>query len=267
MRLNIISLGAGVQSTTMALMAAKGLIKPYPTACIFSDTKAEPNEVYRHLEWLKKELPFPIYVVDNGDIEKDTIESIEKGSKFLSIPVFAKNEITNKKKLFKRQCTNQYKIVPLRRKLRDLLGLKKYQRVSKDTEVEQWIGISMDEIFRMKPSRDKWITHRHPLIEMRMTRRDCKKWLKENYPHINTPRSACTFCPFRNNEDWITVRENEEEWEKVVEFDKKIRNADKRGEDKLFLHNSCKPIDEVDFYEKTPQLDMFNNECEGMCGV
>ena len=47
-----------------------------------------------------------------------------------------------------------------------------------------------------------------------------KKWLKENYPHINTPRSACTFCPFRNNEDWITVRENEEEWQKVVEFDK-----------------------------------------------
>ena len=41
--MNIISLGAGVQSSTMALMAAKGLITPMPDAAIFSDTGWEPN--------------------------------------------------------------------------------------------------------------------------------------------------------------------------------------------------------------------------------
>ena len=166
-----------------------------------------------------------------------------------------------------RQCTNDYKIQPIIKKIRDLLGLKRYQHIKKGMEVEQWIGISMDEIGRMKPARDKWITNRHPLIEMRMNRQDCKNWLFENYPNINTPRSACTFCPFRNKHDWLDLKRNEKEWLEVVEFDKLIRDGGNKTEDKIYLHSSCKPIDEVDFNEKEDQLDMFNNECEGMCGV
>ena len=50
----------------MALMAAKGIIEPYPDACIFADTQAEPDAVAEHLEWLKTELPFPIYIVSKG---------------------------------------------------------------------------------------------------------------------------------------------------------------------------------------------------------
>lgn len=45
--LNIISLGAGVQSTTMALMAAHGEIEPMPDCAIFADTKVEPAAVVR----------------------------------------------------------------------------------------------------------------------------------------------------------------------------------------------------------------------------
>ena len=37
---NIISFGAGVQSSTMALMAAKGLIGPMPDAAIFADVQS-----------------------------------------------------------------------------------------------------------------------------------------------------------------------------------------------------------------------------------
>lgn len=267
-KLTIISLGAGVQSTTMALMAAKGLIEPYPDACIFADTQAEPDAVTEHLEWLKTELPFPIYVVSKGNLREDTLNALKpNGSKFVTIPVFSKNPHTGKKSLLMRQCTNDYKIQVIKKKIRDLLGLVKYQRVKKDTVVEQWIGISMDEISRMKPARDKWITNRHPLIEMRMTRKDCKDWLFENYPQINTPRSACTFCPFRNKADWIDLKKNKKEWQEVVEFDKLIRDGGNKTEDKIFLHSSCKPIDEVDFDEKEDQYDMFNNECEGMCGV
>ena len=36
--LEVISLGAGVQSTTMALMAAHGEIEPMPDLAIFTDT-------------------------------------------------------------------------------------------------------------------------------------------------------------------------------------------------------------------------------------
>jgi hypothetical protein len=37
--LRVISLGAGVQSTTMALMAARGEIAPMPDCAIFADTQ------------------------------------------------------------------------------------------------------------------------------------------------------------------------------------------------------------------------------------
>jgi hypothetical protein len=47
---HIISLGAGVQSSTMALMAARGLILPRPIGAIFADTQDEPASVYRWLD-------------------------------------------------------------------------------------------------------------------------------------------------------------------------------------------------------------------------
>lgn len=57
---HIISLGAGVQSSTMALMAAAGEITPMPDCAIFADTQAEPKSVYKWLDWLEGQLPFPV---------------------------------------------------------------------------------------------------------------------------------------------------------------------------------------------------------------
>ena len=33
-----------------------------------------------------------------------------------------------------------------------------------------------------------------------------------------------------------------------------------------YLHNSLKPLDQIDFTSQK-QVDLFNNECEGMCGI
>ena len=49
---HVISLGAGVQSTTLYLMASQGLITPTPVAAIFADTGWEPPAVYAHLSRL-----------------------------------------------------------------------------------------------------------------------------------------------------------------------------------------------------------------------
>src|SRR5258706_9144198 len=68
--IHIISLGAGVQSSTMALMAAAGEITPMPKCAIFADTQDEPASVYRWLDWLGKELPFPVYRVTAGKLSE-----------------------------------------------------------------------------------------------------------------------------------------------------------------------------------------------------
>ena len=65
--LRILSLGAGVQSTTLALMAAKGEIDPVDCA-IFSDTQSEPKAVYEHLERLRSTLPFPVHIVSKSEV-------------------------------------------------------------------------------------------------------------------------------------------------------------------------------------------------------
>ena len=44
-RLHILSLGAGVQSSTLALMFARGEVTPMPDCAIFADTGAEPASV------------------------------------------------------------------------------------------------------------------------------------------------------------------------------------------------------------------------------
>ena len=47
----------------------------------------------------------------------------------------------------------------------------------------------------------------------------------------------------------------------------KVRTISKDSNMKNYTHRSCKPLDEVNFNPDDNQLDMFNNECEGMCGV
>ncbi len=266
--LTVISLGAGVQSSAMAIMAAKGDF-PKPDCAIFADTGYEPKMVYNYLELLKKILPYPVHVVSKGNIKKDMLDSIDNGTRFPTAPFFTQNAITGKKGMLRRQCTADYKIVPIRKKIRELCNIGYGKHFPKDKYVEQWIGISTDEIQRMKPARDKYILNRHPLIEANMSRQDCIKYLKDN--DIPLPeKSACIVCPYHNDAYWHFMKtERPSEFEDAVEFDKNIRTGSRNVRDKLYLHRSCKPLDEVEFNKKEndKQLDMFNNECEGMCGV
>src|SRR5258708_5526165 len=89
---HILSLGAGVQSSTMALMAAHGEITPMPIAAVFADTQAEPPSVYTWLDWLEKQLPFPVHRVTAGDLEAEgkRIRISAKGRKYprTNIPYF-----------------------------------------------------------------------------------------------------------------------------------------------------------------------------------
>jgi len=126
------------------------------------------------------------------------------------------------------------------------------------------IGISLDEAQRMKPSRAPWIKNSYPLIEKRISRFQCLQWMDENgYPQ--PPKSSCLGCPFHSEKHWNELKETDE-WEDIVYLDSVIRNQPKFKE-KQYMHKSLKPIDEVNFIVDDRTVDMFGNECEGMCGV
>lgn len=264
--LRVISLGAGVQSTTMALMVARGELELVDCA-IFADTQWEPRAVYEHLAWLRSGiLPFPVHVVTAGNIRESLAASTTQTSKrkFAIAPWHISN-VDGTGTLGRRQCTREYKLEPLRKKQRELLGAKPRQRL-RPGAVEVWLGISLDESWRMKPASERWQTNRWPLIERHMSRLHCLAWL-DRYGYPRPPKSSCIGCPLRSSAHWRELKARSPvEFADAVEVDRLIRHANKETQ---YMHYSRQPLDQVDLRSDAElgQLDLFLNECEGMCGV
>ena len=274
--MNIISLGAGVQSSTMALMGATGELDYKIDSAIFADTQAEAKETYKFLDFLEKEIskspyPFPIYRVTSGSLTKEVLKNrTKKTGEFYIKPIIPAFAITDDEKgIFGRYCTQDFKIRPIRKKIKELLGYKKGQRIPKDVCVNQLLGISIDEAHRMKPSRDIWIKNIYPLIDKDLTRGHCLEWM-ESHGYPTPPRSACVYCPFHSDAEWHRLKtEMPKEFQFAVNFEKELQKkvaTDKKIKSKPYLHGSCKPLDEVHF-DVNKSLDLFGNECEGMCGI
>lgn len=270
--LRVVSLGAGVQSTVMLLMAARGEIGPMPNIAVFADTGWEPEGVYEHLEWLRREVfrltngRLLIYTTSAGNIREDNLSGISTHkSRFASMPMYT----SGGDGMIRRQCTKEYKIAPIRKEVRRHLGIAPGKRVPRGMLVEQWIGISTDELQRLKESQDKWCKHRWPLIEARMSRADCKAWFAKHYPGRVLAKSACIGCPFRDNEGWRDMRAHDPaSFEDACKFDDAIRDGPRAEglKNKLYLHRSGVPLREADL-DDPGIADLFQGECEGMCGV
>lgn len=338
--IHIISLGAGVQSSTDALMASEGERKPLPFCGIFADTQREPLSVYTWLSFLcgvsvkfradgrpyvdsgiygKGSLKFPVHIVTSGDIGEDSLRVRERkdGNGFWvpsGVPHYSINA-DGTHGHGPRQCTQDFKIIPIEREIRRIIGkdpmrawrkkhklamaeISKHQaavvlwRRNKKLGIEgpiptrpdaawdecqadpltvQWIGISTDESGRAKPSRVPWSFHRWPHLERGINRDGCIEWLAKR--GLKAPKSACEFCPYHDDDEWIRLRDDEpESFQRAVKFDyayraAKVQTVTAKGFEP-FIHSSRVPLDKVKF-RKThgKQLTMFNNECEGMCGV
>ena len=132
--------------------------------------------------------------------------------------------------------------------------------------VESWIGISLDEFKRMKDSDVQYIKHRGPLCELKMTRWDCIRWLEIKGLEI-PQRSSCVFCPYHNKAAWAEMKSNQKDWQQAIDLDNRIRKM--RPPLDLFVHQDRIPLAEVDLRspQEMGQIDMFENECNGVCGI
>lgn len=269
----VLSLGAGVQSSTLALMAEHGLIKPMPDFAVFADTQNEPDAVYKWLEFLKPKLSFPVVTVSKGNLGVDSmvVKTSRSGRKRLDLGIPLFTQFKARTIMLSRQCTKHYKVMTVARAIRELL---EFRTAPKNLRIIQWIGISRDEAHRMKSSRIKWIENRYPLIDMLMDRKECLEWLaSQGYPE--PPKSACYFCPYNSNHKWQKMKtEDPDSFRKAVEWETAIN--EKRLETDFLkspvrIHPSLQPLDQVEFVDLR-QMTMFTgnnfgNECEGMCGV
>lgn len=279
-----LNLGAGVQSTALYLMSIDGDEPEVPKfdAAIFADTQEEPDEVYRHLEWLEKQGGPPIVRTTAGRLG-DALEAgtdargngRTDGGHYISIPAF-QMQPAGPTGVIQRQCTSDFKVKPIEKWLRENYGAGVGKPVPKETVLHQYMGLSFDEPKRVirvkqrflaKPAN--WRVH-FPLWEMQYTRGDCQTYLRRRMPY-EVPRSACVFCPFKSDEEWRRLRDEDAKgWERAVHIDAVCRTG--TGLDAhRYLHKSCVPLDHVDLRpadEKSGQMKFagFQDECEGYCG-
>jgi hypothetical protein len=246
--MKVLSLGAGVQSTTLLLMACKGEIEK-PDVAIFADTGWERQVTYNHLKWLKSEAEkhgIPVLIIQERNIRDDSLNAAELNKGFVFMPIFSVKG--SHVSIGRRRCTETYKITPIQNKIRELLGVKKGQRFPFGA-VEKWLGISLDEHQRMGLAYAKWIHNRYPLVERMMTRNDCILWLHNNYNGLQVAKSSCIGCPYHNNTDWQDVYHESDEWEDALLVDETIRVG--KGGYTNYLHKTYKPLREVDL--RTPE--------------
>lgn len=254
--MKVISLGWGVQSWTMAAMSALGEL-PHVDFAIHSDTTHERAATYyfarKWTPWLEARGVQVVTVRDDN-----AARQVWQGK---MIPAYRDPDGAPALRV----CTQRWKIYPMRRWIGEELkrrGLTKTHGV-----IEQWIGISWDEIQRMKPAEVQYIVHRWPLIEKRMTRQACMNWLQAHGLEV-PPKSSCVMCPYHNKAAWREMRlSGDGDWEKAVEVDEAIRKA--RPPYNLFVHSSRRPLREVgkNIDMQPSFFDMESEECSGVCFV
>jgi hypothetical protein len=265
----VLSLGAGVQSSAILLMSYEGELPPLDYA-IFADTGWEPKAVYEHLDELEARVGdrIPIHRVSVGNIRDDMLRSAlhpEEGGRWAAPPLFVPGA-DGRAALLRRQCTKEYKIVPIYRELRKHSTREERRET---TTVDLWMGISLDEVQRMRPAREPWVHNTYPLIEHRMSRWDCIRWLEAR--GLDAPKSACIGCPFHDNDRWRAMkRDAPEEFADAVAVDAAIRHLPKIKAESAYLHRDLVPLDMVDL--STPedhgqQVFGWDNECDGICAV
>lgn len=242
-----LSLGAGVQSTAIYLLANEGKIESFDAA-IFADTGWEPSRVYQHLDALEAAGSIPIHRVSAGNIRND---ALDPDHRFALMPLFVKNR-DGSPGMARRQCTSEYKLKPIKREVRRLLGYPHPTPVPRNVQAEVAIGISTEEIGRARDSDVKYMRNVFPLLDLGWSRKDCERYLK-SIGWTSVSKSACIGCPFHGNRRWREMRDKyPEEWADAVEFDAAIRNGSARANatgtplrGHMYLHRSRVPLSEA----------------------
>lgn len=269
-KLVVLSLGVGVQSSTLALMSARGDIGPMPDFAMFADTGWEPQAVYDYLEWLTPQLPFPVIRVQRdgpnlGEWSMMAARGELPRSGTPLPPWFTKNPDGQ----LPLHCSKEFKTRPITKAIRAILGLAPGERGPTSPVVEQWIGFSTDEMQRMKIHEQKMFRNRWPLIEQKMKREDCLTWLRDRQYRI-PPKSSCVFCPRRDIMAWARMKNDAPaDWARAVLVDAAIRPGFAGMEGEAFVHRQMVPLSEIDLSvaDEGINVPLMLGGCDDVCGV
>lgn len=260
--MKILSFGAGMQSTALALMSCEntmaeqqGYISPHPLVpiydiVIFCDLGFEPPWVKAQAEFVRKtcksvgiryeQLDTPLY--------KDLITGFGR-KRVVSIPWWTLRDDGHKSRM-PRNCTIDYKVNQISKFIRwEILGYKKGQRLKEEDKKahEMHMGFSFEEKRRCKASPNPMFVNHFPLVEMGLVRADNYAYIKDVWG-LDTKASSCTFCPFHKNYFFRYMQENEPKaYQQLLEIDTLLRDNDPKPpmDSNLFISRSRKRLTDL----------------------
>ena len=224
------SCGGGVQSTAIAALIYKGEI-PKPDYSIMVDTGYEKSAVMAYVRGTIQpklaEIGVTLNIVKTSDYVPD--QSILNPDGYCIIPVYAK---TDKGSVLMYTCCNdKWKIQVVRKWLKDQ-GVEQYVSL---------IGISTDEAHRQRKAYKKYYSNEYPLITKGMDRQDCLNYIAA-LGWGEPVRSSCYICGQQDDGEWWRMAVmSPDDLCKAAEIERQIQEY----RPDVYLHRSCKPIDQV----------------------
>lgn len=260
--LKILSYGAGMQSTALALMACANASAvrderehPYPLVpiydlVIFCDLGFEPPWVERQAEFVRK-------ACENAGIWYKTLDTPlyqdlmrDFGNKrVVSIPWWTLRDDGHKSRM-PRNCTIDYKVQEISKFVRwEVLEYRKGQILRDEDKKahEMHMGFGYEEIRRCKENPNPMFVNRFPLVDMKLVRADNYAYIRDVWG-FDTKASACAFCPFHRNYFFQHLRQNEPAaYGQLVRVDELLRDKTPRPpmDSALFISRSRKRLTEL----------------------
>lgn len=214
------SVGLGTQSTLFLLSSYKELReKSEVLEKLYTMYEGKPVYIYAKVAERPETLEYMKYLEDLGYMSNlTTIES-----KYGDMYEYYKNNHTIPFKVF-RECTNFFKMTPIKKYARHVL------KGHFKNPVGNILGITTDEIRRVRENKLKYLKNLFPFVELGMSRDDVLKVYDEI--GIKRPvKSGCWFCPFQRKVDWINLKNNYPEYfQLAIELEENV--IDKRPDSK-----------------------------------
>ena len=233
------SCGGGTQSAAIAVLIVQGRL-PKPDISVIVDTEREKSTTWKYLD----EVIAPNLAavgVEVIRIPKSRYATVDlyggESDDALLIPAFTTQSGEVGK--LPTYCSVEWKQRVVQRYLREC-GVE---------EARVWVGISRDEMSRIRAPRLQWLRERYVLLyDVPMYRSECVYLVTHIMGWPKPPRSACWMCPNMSDEEWREMEPGD--FKKAVQFEREIRKRDNF----VFLHELGKPLDQVDFTDRQGKI-------------
>lgn len=276
--LTVLNYSGGKQSSALLWMVLRGdLPRPESFLVLNANPGMENSGTYQYTDMMRVECAragIEFITAPGPDLFYDLI-SVGTATRVDNPPYWTKSA-KGKQGRLKQKCTAFYKVAPMdrviRRVLEERFGISQKSKRLPEGCVEKWIGFTLDEVSRMKPSSQKYVQFTYPLIDLGMGNEATLRYLTDNDLPV-PPRSVCNACFANGLQTFKEMHDNRPaDWAQAVLVDEAVRDLSGVGVgDPVFVSKTMIPLRELaergfDLSDETEDADGFSCD-SGHCFV